>query len=271
MPVSRSPSPAANKARPPARKRSYWPLVLVGLLTAIAFVIVALPAALVPRFLPPSVQAADLSGSIWHGSMGKITVSGRDAGSLEWRLHPASLVTLAPTAELHWVKAGFVVDGTAQLDRRAIHASAIRGGGPVDDLADLGVPPGVHGSAEIALREIASDYSRITAVVGDVEVSDATSAQIGDGSPLGNYVLHFGEDAVAADGSVTGNQKDLGGPFHVQGILKISPAGHVGTVSATVGEGAGITPAMRSELNSLAQMRGRDRYGRIPVDLEFTF
>jgi hypothetical protein len=141
----------------------------------------------------------------------------------------------------------------------------------LEDLADLGIAPGVHGNAEIALREIASDYSRITAIVGDVEVSDAASAQIGDGSPLGNYVLHFGEDAVAADGSVSGNLKDLGGPFHVQGALKISPAGRVGTISATIGEGADITPAMRSELNGLAQMRGRDRYGRIPVDLEFTF
>jgi hypothetical protein len=242
----------------------------VGLLAALVFVISALPAAVVVHFLPPYVQAKDLSGSLWHGSAGHLSVNGRDAGTLEWRLHPASLFTLAADTELHWVKVSFVIDGTATFRLHTVHAT-LRGGGPIEDLTDLGMLPGWRGVADVAVRDIASDYSRLSTLAGDVTVSDLVSAQLGGGAPLGNYLLNFADDAVGADGSVTGALRDLGGPLKIQGTLKLSQTELGGAISATVKENADVAPALRSELDSLAQMRGRSRDGSIPVDLEFTF
>ena len=50
MPASRSRS---RDAKPAPRSRSYWPLVLIGLAAALAVIIVALPASIITRFLPP--------------------------------------------------------------------------------------------------------------------------------------------------------------------------------------------------------------------------
>ena len=107
MPTSRSPSRAP---KPAPVSRSYRPLVLIGLAAVLAVIVATLPASVVAHFLPASIHAEDFSGSIWHGSAGKISVMARDAGALEWRLHPAALLGMAVAADLHWVKVGFVLD-----------------------------------------------------------------------------------------------------------------------------------------------------------------
>src|ERR1700738_5059125 len=113
MPASRSPH---QHARPAARPRSFWPSVLIGVAAALAVIVVALPASAITHFLPPSIHAEDFSGSMWHGSAGKMSFDGRDAGALEWRLHPAALLGLALAADVHWVKVGFVVDAALDVD-----------------------------------------------------------------------------------------------------------------------------------------------------------
>ena len=45
----------------------------------------------------------------------KFSVNARDAGAIEWQVHPLALLRLAVVADVHWVKVGFVIDGTAEL------------------------------------------------------------------------------------------------------------------------------------------------------------
>src|ERR1700689_344307 len=136
MPTSPSPRRAAKTAPPVPPARSLWPRVaLIGVLAVLAVVIAVLPASLANKFLPPAVRAEDFSGTLWHGSAGRITVAGRDAGALEWHLHPLALFKLRLNADLHWVKGSFVVDGAADVSRRDFHASDLRGGGPIADLS----------------------------------------------------------------------------------------------------------------------------------------
>src|SRR5580692_8330500 len=112
MPASRSPS---RGAEPAARTRSHWPIVLIGIVAIAAAIVAALPASIIAHFLPPAVVAEDFSGSLWHGSAGKITLNAHDAGALEWRLHPAALLGMSVSADLHWVKLGFVIDATVKV------------------------------------------------------------------------------------------------------------------------------------------------------------
>src|SRR3974390_2734440 len=140
MPASRSPNrdPKSASPRTAARSRAYWPIILIGLATIGLGVVAALPASVIAHFLPPEVIAEDFSGSLWHGSAGRIHFKGRDAGALEWWLHPAALLGLAVNANLHWVKVGFVVDAAVDVDRHGYAAHDIKGGGPIEDLSDLG-------------------------------------------------------------------------------------------------------------------------------------
>ena len=134
MPTSPSPRCGIKAAPVPiVRARPLWPRVaVIALVAVLTVVITALPASLADKFLPAAVHAEDFSGTLWHGAAGRITVNGRDAGALEWRLHPLALFKLRLDADLHWVKGGFVVDGTAAVGRSDFRVSELRGGGPQD-------------------------------------------------------------------------------------------------------------------------------------------
>jgi len=46
-------------------------------------------------------------------------VNARDAGAIEWHLHPLSLLRMAPVVDIHWVKVGSSsMDGGVRRPRR---------------------------------------------------------------------------------------------------------------------------------------------------------
>jgi hypothetical protein len=268
MPASRSPSRAAE---PIPRSRSLWPVILIALAALLAVIVIEMPASIVAHFLPPTVHADDFSGSIWHGSAGKISVMGRDAGALEWRLHPAALLGMAVAADLHWVKVGFVIDTAVKLDGKGVQAQDLKGSGPIEDLRDLGVAAGWRGTADINFTDLKIDQGKPRSAVGDIRVSHLTAPQIADGSDLGGYDLRLPDGAVDGAGNVTAQLNDTGGPLDLQAVAHYSATDRTGTLSGTVRERAGAPPALLSQLENLSQLRGRNPQGRIPVDLEFSF
>ena len=276
-----SPSPrrgasAQTSASPPSRARPFWSLVLpMFVLAALAVAVIALPASLAARFLPAAVHAEDFSGSVWHGAAGRITVNARDAGSVEWRLHPEALLRLRAAADLRWVRGGFVLDGTADFDRNGLIASDVRGGGPIEDLQGLGVPTGWRGSARIHIKELRAAFSgavaTLQAAVGEIAVSDLSSPQVAGGAKLGDYSLQFADSALTPDSDATGRVADTGGPLSVDAEIRFSPKQRSALLSGTVKERADAPAALRSQVDDLARLHARDAQGRLPVDFEFTF
>jgi hypothetical protein len=271
MPASRS---ASRDAKPAQRSRNFGPVVLIGLAALLAVIIAALPASVITHFLPPAVHAEDFSGSIWHGSAGKIRFNARDAGALEWRLHPAALLGLTASADLHWVKVGFVVDAAVTINSRGFVAHAVKGGGPIEDLGDLGVAAGWRGIADVNFSELHGDFTQPLGAAGDLQVSNLRSAQIADGADLGSYDLRMpggtvGSDGPVGSGNVTAQLVDTGGPLEVQTLIRYSAKERTGTLSGTLRERPDAPSALRNQLDNLSQLRGRDSQGRIPVDLEF--
>jgi hypothetical protein len=173
-------------------------------------------------------------------------------------------------AQLHWVKAGFVMDGDVSIDRRGFTARAIKGAGPIEDLRDLGVAAGWRGAADVSFDEIRGDFTRPLAAAGNIRVSGLAAAQVADGGDLGNYDLQFAPGAVAADGSVNAQLVDSGGPLDVQAQIRYALNSRTATLTGTLKERAEATPALRSQLESFSQLRGRDSQGRIPLDFEVT-
>lgn len=271
MPASPSRRTSAKTAAPAERSRPLWPLVLVGVVVAGAVLLTALPASLLTRVLPPQVQASDISGSLWHGSAGKLSALGRDAGAVEWRLHPGALLHLSVEMDLHWVRSNLAVNATATVDRHGITARDITGGGSLEELRDFGALADLHGNIQLNLSQVSSDYKRLESIAGEVRLTDVGSARLAAGADLGSYVLKFAGGAVDANGTVTGQINDAGGPLQVTGVVSFSPAEHRGSLSATLLERATMPTELRNEIQTLAQLRGRDLQGRIPADLEFSF
>jgi len=275
MPTSPSPRRGAEQRAPARPARSIWPLVLLIFVLAVLVVAVsALPASIVTHFLPAAVHAEDFSGSLWHGSAGRITVNARDAGALEWRLHPASLLHWRVAADLHWVKGGFVLDGAADLAGDRFSAANIQGGGPIEDLRDFGLARGWRGTARVHVKELkavrAAGRANLQSAVGDITVSELRSPQVAAGADLGGYSLHFDDPAMAPEADATALLADTGGPLALDATIHFSAKQRRGVLSGTVKVRADASAELRSELDSIGQLHARDAQGRIPVDLEFT-
>jgi hypothetical protein len=249
------------------------PLIVIVVLAVVLVILLTLPASLVKHFLPPSVIADDFSGSLWHGSAGTLIINTRNAGAIEWRLHPASLLALTLSADLHWVKISFVADGTADVDRHGLVAHDVQGGGPLDNLAEFGLAPGWHGTTAFKFSEIAlhfgDDGTRLRSAVGDLTVADVAAPQIAGGTNLGGYALHVSTGAIGSDADLAAELTDTGGPLELHATVRYSPRDGNGLLSGTVKERLDAPPALRAELDNLAQLHARDADGRLPVDLEF--
>jgi hypothetical protein len=253
------------------RKARWWPLLLLAAVMLAAAVVFVLPASMISHFLPAQVHAEDFSGSLVHGAAGRLGVNARDAGAVEWRLHPLSLLRLQIVADIHWVKVGFLIDGTVDLDRNGVAFHDITGGGPIDNLRDMGLAAGWRGTANLRFAEIKSDFKKLESAVGKIEVINLSSSDIADGADLGGFVLQLASGAVAADGTITAQLNDTGGPVEAQAQIRLSPASRTGMFSGTLKERPDASPALRNQLGSLAQLRPRDASGRFPVELEFTY
>lgn len=271
MPTSHSRS---RNTKPEPQPRSRWPwvlLVLAGLLVLLGASVFVLPASIIARFLPPQVRAEDFSGSLIHGAAGTIKVNGHEAGAIEWQIHPLALLRADLLADIHWVKVSFVIDGTVQLDAKGVTARDVHGGGPLENLRDLGLPTDWRGTCTLSLAEIKSDFSKLQSAVGSLQVADLASASIAGGADLGGYTLQLANGAVTQDGNINAALADTGGPVEVQAQIQFSPAARTGTLSGTLKARPDASPELRHQLDNLAQVRPRDAQGRFPVDLEFTF
>jgi hypothetical protein len=288
MPTSPSRKPGIKPAatKPPATatgKRILRPLLWFAALVALAVVVIALPASMVRRFLPSAVAADDFSGSVWHGSAGSITLGGQNVGALEWHLSPWPLFALNLVADLHWVKMGFVADGTVTLNAHEVTLRNLQGGGPIEDLHDLGIAPGWHGAADFRFSEVQASFGggalggtagrgavTLHSAVGDVRLTDLASPAIAHGVDLGGYTLHVAEPRLAPGADAAAELSDAGGPLEVRATIHLAANGHSGTLSGTVKARADAPPPVRTQLDQLAELHAPDAQGRIPVDLEFT-
>jgi hypothetical protein len=166
---------------------------------------------------------------------------------------------------------GFVIDGTVELGARRITAHDIKGGGPIENLGDLGLAAGWTGSANLAFVEASSDFRTLDSATGKIDVANLSAADIAAGEDLGSYELQLAAGAVAPDGTITANLTDTGGPVEAQAQIRFSPATRTGMLSGTIKERPEASLGLHNQLDNLAQLRPRDASGRFPVELEFTF
>ncbi len=277
MPISRSPKRGTKPAAvsPPSRPRYVRPFIWIVVSAVLAVIVIALPASIIKRYLPANLGAEDFSGTVWHGSAGTVTANARNVGAVEWRIHPGALLRLTLSADVHWVKGGVVADGMAEVSPHTLALHDVQGGGPIEDLSDLGIPAGWHGNSTFKVGVIEATLAPAGAVtlvsaVGDVTVSNVASPQIADGADLGGYTLHVANGAITPNADATAELRDTGGPVEVAAIIHLSADGHTAMLSGTLKERPNAPAALHSQLENLAQLQRRDAQGRIPVELEFT-
>ncbi|HPF27362.1 MAG TPA: type II secretion system protein N [Steroidobacteraceae bacterium] len=199
-------------------------LTVAASLAVFVFVLLFnLPANWIRRWLPTSVGCGDLAGTVWRGECAAFSIGGGPPlGTLAWNISPWRIVIARAV-------------GTVSLAGRDLAASAslalrFSGDGeisnlrlrlPLDPAIVSAVPANIRGVASADIRRLELRNGKLAALTGVVETSelrDVGSAAM----PLGDYAVTFDGD-VAADGSLTGELVDRGGPLSVRATLQLTP------------------------------------------------
>jgi hypothetical protein len=202
--------------------------IAAGLAVFLVVLVLYLPASWVAASLPPGVRCDGLGGSVWHGECLGLEIHGAKLGDATWNLAPTRALTGRISGDVD-------IRGTA-LDARADLDTSFSGVGELRNVAlrlllDPAllpqVPPQQRGtvSARLERLELGAGLAP-RAIVGVIEARDLvqTGAQAQD---LGSYELRF-DGSPPQDGALAGKLRDLGGPFIVDGTVKlIAPDGYV--------------------------------------------
>ena len=261
--------PAATLSARGRRRR--WPLILLGLIVLSGAVIFALPASFAARFMPAQVHAEDFSGSLLHGAAGKIRINARDAGAIEWQVHPLRLVAARDRCGHSLGEGGLPHRRHGRTQSRRFCGARHHGRRSYRRPADARICRGVEGHRQADVHRDQRHISdKLEAALGKIDVANISSVGVAAGSDLGSYELQLGPQSIAPDGSISATLNDTGGPVEAQAQIRFSPATRTGMLSGTLKERAEASPALRNQLNNLSQLRAR-LSGRFPVELEFTF
>lgn len=162
-----------------------------------------------------------LSGTIWQGHADAVGLFRQNLGALEWRLQPAALLRGEAIAQLSLAGDGLTAAGTvtrAGDGQISFHDAVVRM--PARTAAPVLATPALDllGTIEVdvskaRLRGAWLEDASGVAYWRDAAVAGAAQARLSD------LQVTF---ASAADGTISGTIRDLGGPLQAQGTFAAS-------------------------------------------------
>ncbi len=197
--------------------------IVAGVAVFLAVLVLYLPASWFASRLPPQIHCANLGGSIWHGECLGLKFQDTLLGDATWNFAPSSALTgrLAGDFDLR----GSAVNARADLDTAFSGVGELRNVRltvALDPTLLPQLPRDQRGalSADLARVELAAGPAPRT-IQGTIELRDLR--QLGaQPMELGSYQVSF-DGSTPPDGAPVGKLRDLGGPFIVDGTVKLTP------------------------------------------------
>lgn len=197
--------------------------VIAGLAVFIVVLLLYLPASWVASALPPQVRCNQLGGSVWHGECLGLQYQGAALGDATWNLAASSAFTGRLSGDLEI--RGTAVNGRADLDTSFAGVGELRNVA-LRVLLDPALLPQLPAQqrgmliASLARLEL-GEGAAPRAIAGTVELRDfkQVGAQPLD---LGAYQVTF-DGSPPQDGALAGKLRDLGGPYIVDGTVRLTP------------------------------------------------
>ena len=231
-------------------------LLLVGLLTFVAALILMFPARVAYQwFAPPGVQLSSLEGTVWSGSAAEVSAAGLYLRDLNWRLRPLYLLTgrIAASIEARPSSGFLEADIAAGLGGEVALAN-VNASLPLRDFATLVRMPGLAGNASVQFDELRIRDGLPVAADGTLAVADLVAPMVDPGS-IGGYRAEFFTD----DNAVVASIEDVDGVFDLAGSLTLSANRNyqfIGKVAAT----DGTSEKLRRQLRFLGSPNDRGQH-----------
>ncbi len=194
-------------------------LVVIAVIVAATF-----PAATAYRYWGDwlgVIKLSGITGTVWDGRASSAQVFGQEIGAATWNVHPPALLQGVVDAHVN-VDGGAVTaagdvqrmsDGTFQISGGTFHFPASFAA-PALDIPTLNLLGDIDGKLDRGrLQGILLSDASGTMRWNHAAVSGAAQA------PLGDLEATF---TSAADGSIHGTARDLGGPLQLNGTFNVS-------------------------------------------------
>ncbi|WP_339616815.1 type II secretion system protein N [uncultured Gilvimarinus sp.] len=207
----------------------YW--ILLAVILWLAFVIVQVPASWGGYMMTRNGALAltGISGTVWHGraSMASVKIDGRDysLGELSWDLHPLSLLSLSPCADIRTNLERQQVSGTAcanlnnKLTLRDADISV-----PASLVKDLPENVEISGQLSAHIQQLELKQQQLLALTGNVSWS---AARLNNGQRWLNLGAFAAELSATEDGAILADVFSLEGPIDLKGNVTMPLTGGV--------------------------------------------
>jgi len=241
-------------------------LIAAGAAAFIVFLLAFLPASVLLRFLPAEVSLSGVSGTVWRGEAGVLSVQGRPVGAIRWSNRPWRLLVLQLDYAVRYLPEGGEVDmDVTLLGPHRVEIANARGSLPIMALDGLLGPAGWKAIAELDVDSLMLVDGFPESAAGLLVLRDLT-APGARGAKIGSFELTLGEGAVGSD-SIAGRLRDLGGgPMQVRATLELKPDRSY-VLSGEVAAGPEASAAIQRTLRFLGPA---DSLGRRPFTVEGT-
>jgi hypothetical protein len=199
-----------------------------GLLVFLVVLAFYLPAGWFASALPAQATCRQIGGSVWHGECLGLRVQGAELGNAAWNLAPLSALTGRLSGDV--VVRGAALEARADVDAHFSGVGELRNLNlrmQLDPALLPQVPRDQRGTvtAKLARLELAAGPTP-RSLQGVIELRDLR--QVGSlPMELGSYQVKF-DGGAPQDGAIVGRLRDLGGPFIVEGTVRLTaPNGYL--------------------------------------------
>jgi len=215
------------------------------------------PARLLGALLPPDrVLLQGLEGTVWRGSASRALVRAPTGylhlGTVQWSLHPLSLLLLAPSVDLQssWgaqsMTGELVWRGSGDLDLRRFEASVSA------DLLRQFAPVSLAGTLSLQLEELLLRDGLPARGAGRLVWQNGAWPTAQGVVPLGTYALDFRK---APGEALTGQVITLSGPVEASGAVELRERAYLLDILLS---GQGLQdPQLQQALGLIAQPVGQ--------------
>jgi len=203
------------------KRRTLVLTIIAALAVFLGVLALYLPASWLAGALPSQVKCTGLGGSVWNGECIGLVLQGDRLGDATWNLAPGSAFRGRLVGDVE-VRGG--VSARADLDIKFNGSGELRNVSariPLDPAVSAQFPPNQRGTVVADLKRVVlAERAAIGLLEGTIELHDLR--QVGANPlTLGSYRLSFAGTRQAKE--TTGQLRDLGGPFAVEGTVTLTP------------------------------------------------
>jgi hypothetical protein len=197
--------------------------VIAGVAVFLVVLVLYLPASWMASALPAGLRCNELGGSVWHGECLGLQYQGTALGDATWNLAPSRVFSGRLSGDVD--VRGAALYGRADLDTNFSGVGELRKialNVTLDPALLPQLPAQQRGALTAQLARLELGPGAVPrAIEGTVELRDfrQVGAQPMD---LGSYQVIF-DGSASRDGALLGKLKDLGGPYIVDGTVRLTP------------------------------------------------